>query len=309
MKDRVLRYIVTSQPTIEGIIDYGEVIIEPGLLEDGKLVDGEAFQIVLEKLVKNKKWKNAPLSFCVPDSFVTIREQLVPKGLTKEETKSYINMELEESIRLPFSNPVIDFVIVSEEKDQSKILIFAYPKQKINEFLQIFEKVGLKPKVADLGSLSLYRLYYQFDLPNEKEDLLLVQWGKDATVLTAFSDNKPIFTRYIKSALSRSTWSWSDHEAELVWTGAEEDIEQAIADQLTTIERFMDFYQYSVMDGNDQITKILLSGDFPYMERIELLMKERFDIKIESMSRLEEKLKHPAKYADVMGLAIKSKNK
>ncbi|MRH42969.1 hypothetical protein GH741_09755 [Aquibacillus halophilus] len=309
IKDRLLRYIVSTNSTIESIVDSGEIILEPGLLEDGKLINDKSLQVVLEQLVKNKKWNNLPLSFCVPDSSVTIREQLVPKGLTKEEIKSYINMELEESIRLPFIDPIIDFVIIGEEKDQAKILLFAYPKQRVNEFLQIFQKSGLKPKVADLSSLSIYRLYYQLDLPEDNEHLLLVQWGKDASVLTAFNQNKPVFTRYIKSTLDRNSWSWSTADNDLLWTGDDEEISQLIEDQLVTIDRFMEFYQYSVMDGNEEISKILLTGDFPNLEQIELLLKDRFIVTIDSMKKMEDKLKHPAKYADAIGLAVKSKNK
>ncbi|WP_186576261.1 type IV pilus biogenesis protein PilM [Aquibacillus kalidii] len=307
IKDRVVRYVVSSQPTIEGITDYGELVLEPGVMEDGKIIDNKNFQTSLEQLVKNKKWRNASLSFCVPDSFVTIREQLVPKGLSKEETKSYIHMELDASIRLPFQDPVVDFVLTGEEKDQSKILLFAYPKERINEFLKVFHLSGLKPKVADLSSLSLYRLYYKLDLPNENEHLLTIQWCKDATVLTAFKQNKPIFTRHIKSNLNRNSWVWDDTKNELVWTGEMEDLEQVISDQIVTIERFMDFYQYSVMDGTEQITKILLSGDFPNLNQVITAMRERFTLPIESMNKLEEAIHHPARFAEVIGLAIKAK--
>lgn len=301
--------MVSTQPTIEGIVDYGEVVLEPGLIEDGKLVDAQAFQVQLEKLVKNKKWRKASLSFCVPDSSVTIREHLVPKGLAKEEIKAFIHMEIEESIRLPFSDPVVDFTIVGEENDQTKILLFAYPKKRIAELIQSFEKVGLKPKVADLSSLSLYRLYFQLDLAKQKEHLLLVQWGKDATVLTAFNYNKPIFTRYMKSTYNRNNWTWSDRESELIWSGDEEDIDQMIEDQMVSLERFMDFYQYSVMEGDEQINKVLLVGDFPYMPRVERVMQERIPVAIESFKNMEEKLHHPSKFADVIGLVIKSNKK
>ncbi|MDL4841673.1 type IV pilus biogenesis protein PilM [Aquibacillus rhizosphaerae] len=306
IKDRVLRYMVSKQPSVEGIVDYGEVFLDADIIEDGKLINREAFLKVLETLVKENKWKGKRLAFCVPDSFVTIREQLVPKELTKEEMRSYINMELEESIRLPFSNPVIDFVIVGEENNQSKILLFAYPKDRMADFVQLFDKVGMKPVVADLSALSIYRLYSHLDLSSQNEHLLSIQWGKDANVLTAFNFNKPIFTRYIKSSLNKSDWRWSEDESDIYWVGEADELEQVRNEQLVTIERFMDFYQYSVMDGNHQITKMLLSGDFPNLPLIKKEIEERYNLPVETMEKqLSGKIDFPSKYVDVLGLAIK----
>ncbi|SDK40943.1 type IV pilus biogenesis protein PilM [Sediminibacillus albus] len=305
IKDQVIRYMVNSQSTIEGMADYGEVFLEDGVIADGKIIDKEVFLEKLHQLVNEKKWKNWPLSFCVPDSSVTIREHLVPKQLKKEEIKSYINMELQDSIRLPFNDPVIDFVITGEEGSQSKILLFAYPRERISDFLQLFGKAGLKPLVADLSSLCLYRLYFQLGLASDKEHLLLIQWGKDSIVLTAFYQKKPVFTRQVKSLLPSANWAYSPEENDLAWQGNQEEIGQSLEEQMVMAERFMDFYQYSVMDGEQQITKVLLTGDFPYLNRVEEFMKENYHIPVQLINELEDKIPVPGKYADVLGLSIK----
>ncbi|MCT2537948.1 pilus assembly protein PilM [Aquibacillus koreensis] len=308
IKDRVIRYMVSKSESVEGVMDYGEFYLDTDIIDDGKVANPERFALILEKLVRKKRWKGKQLAFCVPDAFVTIREQLVPKEFTKEEMKSYINMELEESIRLPFSDPVMDFVVIGEENNQSKILLFAYPKERMKEFIDTFIQVGLKPVIADLSSLSVYRLYFQLDLASTEEHLLSVQWGKDAIVLTAFNKNKPVFTRYIKSTLNKNGWKWRAEDNDLYWNGEVEELDQVKEEQLVTIERFMDFYQYSVMDGTNQITKIVLSGDFPELDNIKQEMEERFNLKVETMEQaLKDKMKLPSRYLDVLGLAIKNR--
>ncbi len=305
IKDRAIRYMVTSQPTLTGVVDYGEIQLEAGVIIDGKISEPESFASVLRMLVSNKKWKNNRLSFCVPDASVTIREHLVPKQLKKAEIKSFIKMELEENIRLPFSDPVFDFVIIGEENDQVKILLFAYPKERINEYLYAFKQAGLVPVVADLSSLSLYRLYNELDYAEEGDHLLLAQWGRDAAVLTAFNENKPVFTRQIKSVLSQDSWELNEEMEEIIWHGSQAEIAESIDEQLTMLERFLDFYQYSVMDGEKQINKLLLCGDFPFLEEVETNLKENYRMPIIILDDLEKNMQMPGKFADVLGLSIK----
>ncbi|WP_138415521.1 type IV pilus biogenesis protein PilM [Aquibacillus sediminis] len=306
IKDQVIRYTVSKQSTVDGIIDYGEKFFTNGVVENGKIVNEKAFTSVLESLVREKKWRHKNVFFCVPDASVSIREQLVPKELAKEEIKDYIHMELEDSIRLPFSNPAIDFEILGEENEQTKILLFAYPKERLQQYLQVFNAVRLKPVVADISSLSLYRLYYQLDRAATKEHLLSVQWDKDSLVLTAFNHHKPMFTRFLKASLDTNSWQWSVADNELLWSDEAMPLEGYEQDQFVTIERFMDFYRYSVMQGEQQITKILLSGDYPYLDRVEKSLRERLDIKIEPIAMHEQQLRIPAKFADVVGLSIKN---
>ncbi|MBM7572022.1 pilus assembly protein PilM [Aquibacillus albus] len=305
IKDQVIRYVVSTGSSFDDVIDYGERFFQENIIEDGKIINEKAFNAVLDRLIRDKKWKNKPLYFCVPDAAISIREQMVPKGLTKDEIKQYIMMELDESIRLPFTNPAIDFEIIGEEDEQTKILLFAYPKERLESYVNLFVNLGLKPIVADISSLSIFRLYFTLDLPSAKEHLLSVQWDKDSIVLTAFNQNKPVFTRYIKSSLDAGGWTWDVQENELIWSDKKISLEAYEEEQLTKVERFMDFYQYSVMHGNDQITKVLLSGDYPYLERVKALLSERFTGSIEYMALYEERFHAPGKYADVVGLAIK----
>ena len=305
INDRVIRYAVTKKSTLNKVVDYGEKFIDVNIIEDGKIINQKAFQSVLERLVRDKKWKRANLFFTVHDASVTIREQMVPKGLVKEEIKQYIFMELEENIRLPFTDPVLDFAIIGEEEEQTKILLFAYPKDRLQPYISAFEKVGLKPKVADFSALSIYRLYFELDMAQKKEHLLMVQWRIDAVVLTAFYQQKPIFTRYVKSTLNQEDWTWRANSNALDWTGEKADFDQNIDEQLVTIERFLDFYRYSVSNGEEQITKILLTGELPVLDAISERLQDQFNLPVVSMRTLEQQKSLPAKYADVLGLVLK----
>lgn len=306
IKDQVIRYIVSTQPTIGGAAEFGETILEPGIIEDGKIIKPEAFQKAIKELVTAKQWKRKQLFFCVPDSSVSMREQLVPKELSKEEIKSYLYMELNSSIRLPFANPVIDFVILGEEEEQTKILLFAYPSDRIAGYTEAFGQAGLKPVVADLASLSLYRFYEAVHMATENDHLLSVQWNMDAVTLTAFHENIPLFTRHVKTYLDPKLWKWDESDMEHKWTGKELEIDQSIEQLLVTLDRFIDFYQYSVRNGMDEISKILLTGDYPYLSRVENQLSSRYNLEVDTLSYLEERYGFPTKFSEVVGLSIKN---
>ncbi|WP_077621354.1 type IV pilus biogenesis protein PilM [Sediminibacillus massiliensis] len=309
IKDHVIRYTVARQPELDSISDHGEAFFSEQVMEDGKVLNERQLQKMLDKLVKDKNWKNSQLRFCVPDAAITIREQLVPATLAKSEIKSYLHMELEEkrNLHLPFANPVIDFEILGKEDGLLRILLFAYPRERIDHLVSIFKKSGLKPVVADISSLSLYRLYHHIQLIEGKENLLTVQCDKDAMVLTAFNEAKPVFTRNIRSSLSRSSWTWQIGENELTWSGEQMEVDRYLEEQVITIGKFLDFYQFSVMDGTDRISKILLSGDYPFLKELKDQLKEQQDIDIQWLGEKEDILPLPLKYADILGLAIKNR--
>lgn len=56
-------------------------------------------------------------------------------------------------------------------------------------------------------------------------------------------------------------------EGEWVWKDDQESFEETITDMLDVLERLLEFYRYSVMNGQGGVTDIVLAGDFPYWRR------------------------------------------
>ncbi|WP_117161304.1 type IV pilus biogenesis protein PilM [Paraliobacillus sp. X-1268] len=297
INDTMIRYLVSTKKNVTANKDYGEIPLEHGIVEDGKIIDQQRLTTIIKNVVKDKKWRNKHLAFCVPDAFVTMREESVPKQLTKDEVKKYIELELEGSIRLPFQNPVIDFEVIAEEEQTNKILLFAYPKERLNAYLEVFERANVKLMVADLSFLSVYRTYYNLDLANKEEHLLMIQWSKTDLVLTVFHDQKPIFNRHIH--LNSNDMIFTNNLVEDSMHSIEDMWRELIDDQLITIERFMDFYQYSIMSGEAQVSHLLLIGDFPAQSLINESLASRFNLPIKTIAFPSDL---PPEYATVYGL-------
>ncbi|SEO93634.1 type IV pilus assembly protein PilM [Amphibacillus marinus] len=300
LSDRLIRYMVSPLQRPNQISDYGEVIFDSLVIEDGRIINEIELKKMLKRLIDHKKWRRRKLSFIVPDSFLAIRTENIPKQLSKEEAKHYIKLQLEGSIRLPFKNPVLDFQVLDKGDEQNDILLFAYPTERIMPYYQLFEQLGLEPDVADVSSLSIYRTYKQADLARKDEHLLMIQFGKNELVLTVFHQDVPMFNRHISFSNAFQAWKQDQEKQTLVWSHSLSAQDEFIDEQLLTIERFMDFYQYSIMDGQAQITDLLLTGDFTNLNKVSEQLELRFDLPVKPLTT------DPApEYAALLGLIIK----
>lgn len=295
--DTVIRYF---NHTKKGP-DYGKIELEPGIVDDGKIIDQTKLFHHLKTLVKNKKWSRKEIAICVPDAFVTLREETVPIQLNQDEVKKYIAFELDDSIRLPFKKPVIDFATIEETEQDRRILLVAYPKERLQSYIELFEQLHCKLTIADLSFLASYRVFQQFDRIHKNAHVLLIQWRRTDLVLTVFDQERPIFNRHLHLPRLDTNLSDSDEpldEAKI----ADPDLQDMIEDQFVTIERFMDFYQYSIMNNEAQINCVLLSGDLSYLSTIKQALNERFSLPIQTVDDAQE---FPKAYTELYGLSLR----
>lgn len=302
ISDRVIRYLVCHKQPQDRLEAYGEVSLDSHIIEDGKIINYDQLSFILKNLIKEKKWKHRKIVFCVPDSFVTMRRETVPNQLTKQEAKDYIKLELEGSIRLPFKHPVLDFEVIEHGEEENEILLFAYPKERLDPFVTLFESLTLKPTIADISFLSLYRTYIERDQHTRDEHLLMIQWNKEDLLLTVFHQHQPIFNRHIHFNASFQLWKKDPNGNKVIWNQSTEALYEFIDEQLLTIDRFMDFYQYSIREGNEEVTNLSLSGDFPHMDVVMNSLTDRFELPVK-LIKLQDPLS--IEYAILYGLAIK----
>lgn len=289
--DRFVRYSYNKNPS-EPIGELGEIELPEGVIVKGNVKDEMVFQKVIERLVQSNRWKRKKLYFCVPDITVVIRELQTPTALSREEALAYVKTQLGRTIHFPFSNPMIAVDLLDEDKESRNLIVYAYPKDRLNVFEKVFKDVGLKPVVADLTTLSVYRYFYINELV-EKENVLLVHWNGEGLTMTSFHNHKAIFLRHM---------SMNENLEEVVASN-ESMIEGMVRNYVTEIVRMIDFYQYSIMKGVSSIDLILLTGDFPYLSLVKNEISDATAIHINFHSNIAEFI--DVKYLDVIGLAMK----
>jgi type IV pilus assembly protein PilM len=271
IKDHVIRYVELKPHDSFSIQKWGERELPSGIIHDGKIVDRETLEMILEECVSEWKLKRRRVRFIVPDPVVVIRQISLPNDLEDDEIRGYLFMELGTTIHLPFEDPVFDYVILERTKEKLNILLFAAPEQMVMSYAQLLEDVKLRPVAADVSPLCVYRLFYEADQVKKDDHVLIVQIDVSAVNVSAFYDHKPVFMRQLL---------FESHDEQ----GDIEELLRSFEDVYKEIERVMSFYRFSIHQGNEQITRVFLTGDHPHLRHIHETMQERFDVPVERLS-------------------------
>ena len=305
-REKSIRYLAMDSQK-KSLIEKNEIFFESAIIQEGKLVNRQTLETRLEVLVKQKKWKRASVSIILPDDLVTIRNEELPAQLSRNEVDEYLNLHMNESIRLPFDDAKFDYELTYQTEDKQAAFLVAYPNEQIKELKGALEKASLKPVVADMSFLSLYRLIDKEDTISSDPDdhVLLLQWNPTDYSMTVFNQDIPQFNRHTRSQRLGDMWALNElgqHE----WKGSTEALEDVLDEQINMLERFLEFYQYTVMDGERSISHIVLSGYYPDLDHLKELLEDRLTLPIHSLTLPADT--EPADAA-LLGLTLKKKVK
>ncbi|AXM89620.1 pilus assembly protein PilM [Anoxybacillus ayderensis] len=281
IKDHVIRYVELKQQQPLVLHTCEEWPLPEGIVRDGKIVDEEQFAHIMEQCVDMWKMKHRRIRFLVPDPLIVIRKVPLPKEIDVEDVRSYLFMEIGSTILLPFEEAVFDYALLEKTKEAFHILLFAAPEANVMQYAQLFEEVKLKPIVADISPLSLYRLFYTFHLANDVDHFLFVQFDLSSLNVSVFYQHRPIFTRQLAFDAQWTYWEKTNEG----WTWLKEgEPERQLEDLYKELERVMSFYRFSLQQGKAQITRIVITGDHPLINTFANLLQERLDIAVETLT-------------------------
>ena len=298
---------LSIDPQKRTILDKGYLIFDTPLLQEGKVTNPGLIKTRLDALVKEKKWKNTKVSMVLPDDFVTIRFENIPSQLDASEVKDYLDLHINISIRLPFDHPKVDFELVKQTEENQTILLAAYPGEEVRIYLDLLQDIGLKPEVADISALSVYRVVKELDTLSIKssDHVMLLQWHPLDLSITVFNNDIPQFNR--QTRLSRLSDSWTlSEEGVWTWKHSQELLQDNLSDQLNGLERFIEFYRYSVLNGEGTIETIILTGSFPDLDYVKNLLEERFPLEVYTLSMPDQLTSADAA---LYGLSLKESKK
>jgi type IV pilus assembly protein PilM len=315
VKDHVIRY-VQSKFSKNGLLykSYGERFLPSGIIDDGKIMDRETFIMILEECVSDWKIKRMPLLFTVPDTSVVVRRVEVNDDIPDLEVKGHLYLQLGDTLHLPFEQPIFDISIVGQQGGKKDVVLVAAPEELISEYHEVFDEVKLKPAIADLSSLAIYRLYYHLDYAVPRDHLLSLQLSIDSMNMTIYHDHAPVFTRHLRLQIDDGKWeldrdSVEEKEIKLVWNGSPSSIEHQLTDGIRELERVLSFYRFSLTKGKAEVSKLLLTGDHPNLSLFIAKCRESFNLPIQTMQDREVITKSgqaiPARYYENIGLSLK----
>ena len=303
--ERRIRYLVMDAQS-RTILEQSEVLFDTEILHEGRIINPSLLENRLNALVTEKKWKNAQASILLPDDFVIVREEKIPVQLAPSEIRAYVALHMGQLIRSPFKETRFHFELLEVGDMEQTILLMLYPQEVIFQYESLLQKVTLNPVSADISSLCLYRtILQQNDLQQSPDEhVMVLQWSPVDHTIMVFHQNLPKFSRHSRLARLVDLWDVTK-EGEWIWKDDQDSFEEAITDVLDVLERLLEFYRYSVMNGHGVVTDIFLTGDFPYLEKVREQLSQRFFLPIHILQASEE---ISSKFLPLYGLASKEKH-
>lgn len=309
IKDNVIRYLEIKQTNPFVVQSFGERYLPANVMKDGNILDMERLSLILEECVEQWKISRRKVYFHVPDTDVVIRKIPLPDDVPDDEVDSYLHMEIGMSIHLPFEAPVFDYHIIVNEEENREVILFVTKEETVNDYIDLLQGVNLVPIVADISSLSLYRLYDHFFQGKQADVLLIVEFDVQAVNVCIFEKQFSVFMRHIKMEVDMEKWELSS-DGKLQYNGDLKDIHFSLEDMYKEIARVMDFYRYTLHHGKQQVTQLFLSGEHPCLAEIEKEMNHRLNIPIVSIdankiTTLQNNTLLPKSFHCAAGLGLK----
>lgn len=174
------------------------------IIQDGELFNEESILLKLKEEMKTSGVRTKNIALVSSSSTIISREIIVPYVENNEELKTLVNYEIEQFLAINLNNYVIQFMrleeVMVDEVRKQKIFTIIYPKNLIESYRNLAEKLLLNPYALDISNNSIRKLssiadIYNVDLINKEESILYLDLGYKSVDLSIVNNNKLEFIR------------------------------------------------------------------------------------------------------------------
>lgn len=182
----------------------GRSILEPGGVEDGKIINKEILKRVLSDLIKSPKFgklKTNKFIFSLPESKCFIHIFELPKALKKKKELEFIKSEVNQNVPLSIEDLYFDFKI-----NRKQVFFIGAQKSVVKDYLEVFRALRLCPLAIESESESLGRSLIQ----DQVETVLIADIGARTTNFSIFDSGELRFSSTLEVAGNKFTKSLSN---------------------------------------------------------------------------------------------------
>jgi type IV pilus assembly protein PilM len=174
------------------------------IIQDGELFNEESILLKLKEEMKTSGVRTKNIALVSSSSTIISREIIVPYVENNEELKTLVNYEIEQFLAINLNNYIIQFMrleeVIVDQVRKQKIFTIIYPKNLIESYRTLAEKLLLNPYALDITNNSIRKLssiadIYNVDLINKEESILYLDLGYKSVDLSIVNNNKLEFIR------------------------------------------------------------------------------------------------------------------
>ncbi|MBA9084226.1 type IV pilus assembly protein PilM [Fontibacillus solani] len=241
-----IRYVTVKKKKEWEVEKYGFFPFTEAVTDGEKFYASNELREQLKAWVKSEKIYGTAVTLSMPTSHIIIRKLQVGT-VNARELDQLVDLEVETTLHLPFADPVYDYLAATSTEDSTEVLVYASRHNWIEQCNELLNDVGLKVKTAELSSMALARTIQEV-LNEPLEDTMLLHLDKESTEVYLFHNDLPVFMRVLNEY---------SHQ-EVIEKGLTPELIGSINAELS---RLLNFYQYSIRNGESRITKVVVSGE------------------------------------------------
>lgn len=307
LNEYIVRAIVMAGPDIEQAAIY-EYPLNKDIFENDILVDEMALYETLKSIIELWGIKRYNVRFFVPDSTVMMKTFEHPSDVTSAKLKGYVEMELGQTIHLPFSQPLID--VYDFKPDDGEAVLFAAPSEEVNKIAGLLDDLHLNPTTADVRSLATIRFLENTVGLEERLSYLIAEWSISGVSISIYTAGKVEFLRYqtIDTLIEKWQSKEDNNEISFSYEGQLEEYQSQLIDQIAEIDRILNFYRFSLYKGEKAVDEIIILGDSPEMDYIASEMIANFVTPVKHIDDSQVQVYHPnlkSKHIPLIGLVYR----
>lgn len=253
--------------------------LEPGTIIENQIADEEKLRTQIRQWVEQEGLKGSRIALSVPPSQVIIRKMNI-SAVQAKQVQQLVALEVETGLHLPFEEPVYDYIPIGREKliqddgleeEVTRVLVFAAPRNLINEYIGILDEAGIKTESVEVSATALGRVA-EITQGRPFADTMLVHLEHSQLDVYMFREGHPVFMRTINLLdLAEETpmFQSESYLAQKAALGEDSLSSEQMLEITAEISRMLNFYQYSLHDGKARITELVVTG--PEISRRQLV--------------------------------------
>lgn len=308
INDYILRALVSKGQNLEQPVIY-ELPLPSGVVQDGMVVDEMALFEVVKVNVARWGGKKQRVRLFVPDTSVLLKSFDHPAELSGKALKEYVQMEIGQSIHLPFQEPLVD--VYDHQEGDGQAVLFAAPPDEVTKMIGLLLDSHLQPQVADIRALCNLRLLEHISLLDSHKTYLMTDWSINELSICIYSKGNVEFLRFQAIETNLENWQHqvaAEGDVTFAYTGELDDYRAMITDQVLEIDRMMNFFKFSLHKGEKSVDEIVVLGDNPLLQNIATFLSENLATPVKLVDDAVIAQHFPnckAKHASLLGLALK----
>lgn len=256
------------------LLHFGIVQLPEDVIVNREIVNPVAVTESIKTLISQIKLQNKSVCTSLSGTSVIIKRMNVEIQNPKD-VQEQVFWEAEQYLPFDVSDVVMDFQILSRQKDnKTDVLLVAVKKQVLESYMACIRDAGLRPQIVDVDFFALQNLFEANYPTNTSEAVAIVDIGASAMKIAIISGGIPVFTKDCSVGGNNLTseiqkhlnLSYVDAETLKIGGGPDGSTPQEVSDLMsvmaenfsTEIKRALDFYNASATGA--PVAYVLLAG-------------------------------------------------